>query len=294
MRLKLCAEESTGQGLRIDDTQHALAIAGQQNVPSVRHRELVDVRAALNAKLAWAVTPCQAPARRCPPRHPAVRPIAALVRRGRNKAERQNAPCRSLKPLTGMRDVPVLNCSSRIFFSASMLLIHWDRRKPSATPFHHAGFSNDGRRVGRLGRGAAGWAAGPGRGGSGGWGGSAGTHLPKPDDDLVVLVVVAIDRVPTPVLDVDLRDAANQQLAWQPWPSTPAVSLWPLAAHTTPLVAHRRTSSSRSSKMLNIDCGMISNRPVLNSLSCFSTRFSMRKLITRLTMGIAPTARRLV
>ena len=34
-------------------------------------------------------------------------------------------PWRSLKPLTGMREVPVANCRRRDFCSASQLRMHW-------------------------------------------------------------------------------------------------------------------------------------------------------------------------
>lgn len=35
-------------------------------------------------------------------------------------------PCRSLNPLTGIRDVPVVNCSNRDFFSASQVRIAYE------------------------------------------------------------------------------------------------------------------------------------------------------------------------
>jgi hypothetical protein len=43
-------------------------------------------------------------------------------------------PCKSLKPLTGMREVPVANCNNRDFCSASQLRMHCTQGQRSAWP----------------------------------------------------------------------------------------------------------------------------------------------------------------
>lgn len=83
-------------------------------------------------------------------------------------------PCKSLKPLTGMRDVPVANCSSRDFCSASQLRMHFisGQHLLLQTAFDD-------------------------------------THSPEVPDDLVLLSVASIIGVFLPVFNVDIRDSSN-------------------------------------------------------------------------------------
>ena len=83
-------------------------------------------------------------------------------------------PCKSLKPLTGMRDVPVANCNKRDFCSASQLRMHC--RKWLASSKREA---------------------------------DKDAYSPKVSDDLILFCVTPVVGVFLPVLDIDVRNSTN-------------------------------------------------------------------------------------
>ena len=89
-------------------------------------------------------------------------------------------PWRSLKPLTGMRDVPVANCRRRDFCSESQVRMHW------------RAVSERGSRICD--------------------GGKRASYLPEVGNDFVGFGVTPVVRVLLPVFDVNVGDTADQQL----------------------------------------------------------------------------------
>ena len=86
-------------------------------------------------------------------------------------------PCKSLKPLTGIREVPVANCNNLDFCSASQLRMH------CSIPL--TAFSDEGK---------------------------PNTCSPEVPDDLVLLCVPSIVSVLLPVFYINICDASNKEL----------------------------------------------------------------------------------
>ena len=104
-------------------------------------------------------------------------------------------PCKSLKPLTGIRDVPVANCRRRDFCSASQPRMHCTMTLAPCRS-EMAISKRDRLRVEKFEKGNEGEK----------------THRPKVLDDLVRFGVPPVVGVLLPVVDVDVGNAADQQL----------------------------------------------------------------------------------
>ena len=87
-------------------------------------------------------------------------------------------PCRSLNPLTGIREVPVVNCSNRDFFSASHVRIAF---------FENCQLISFARRRGE------------------------GLYLPKPLYDIVAFSVSSIIGMLFPIVYIHLCDSADEK-----------------------------------------------------------------------------------
>lgn len=86
-------------------------------------------------------------------------------------------PCKSLKPLTGIREVPVANCNNRDFCSASQLRMHWYNVLEYCSV-----------RV---------WVQ---------------TYSPEISDDLILLCVTSVVCMLLPVFNVNICNTSNEQL----------------------------------------------------------------------------------
>ena len=85
-------------------------------------------------------------------------------------------PCRSLNPLTGIREVPVANCSSRDFCSASQLRMHY--RSPSVLIYVWIKHDEE-------------------------------PYRPEMSNDLILLGVASVVSVFLPILHVNICNASN-------------------------------------------------------------------------------------